>query len=740
MRAGKSGMLRRDRSQDARTEGTFEDSDIDQSSSTMLESPSSHTVKRSRKRKREGTTVIDQPAMVELHGGGYVNGGLLYEALCGALGQIIQLTEAHFGDAGDFASEHMRAVLRVSPDEVAKMLGPSMYMLSWIIEQRRTLHENRSNEPLDPFSLFLSPMVALWDLRSGGADDLAGQTSNVSSKDMPCAKALTDRSQQHAFSAQCLMPALHLLLQCEATKHDVLVSTTTHMLEQLIARYVIIPARAALLEIIHPGKRLNNGVVAPLMEELFHPLRLECSRELEDDFLHGTRDLSTGTLVMIPMTFHLVVRCTPLDTAKRRTAEMPWLENIFIYLARCASISVFAPTSSPPAKLSLRVLEKMLEIAITSEVYLDASTLERIVSAYSGIVSKELSEMNWKLVGLCLKLDPNVFLMPFSSTEKGKIRPAGPGSVFLAPLLAKITSVGWRTLQEIPVLYRTVLSDIVLPLVAAFAQSRGLDRFIEHWQEQLRISEDSQRISIADLTIWEDEELLDLVARLLEPSLTTGQIEKVFHVAYVDLEKQFAVNADNVSAMAWVSSVIIECIVDGCTKETVTDKLSSTAQVVYYSSLRILQEVPYRVTKLRWRLWRVAASMRSHWPEISSPRRVSAAEAAAESGALERASNTLLNSTGSMWLAQDCIERLQAFKFILSFAATVHGAQLETSSPQREIELAIQWVISWLQNELEQIDSNRDPWWDGKAITATSQGALLIGCVTQLILSPKALR
>lgn len=536
------------------------------------------------------------------------------------------------------------------------------------------------------------------------------------------------------------MPALHLLSQCEATKDDALVSATTHVLHKLIAGHIIMPARAAFLETTQPGKLVSSGVAALPVEELFHPLQLECSRELENDFLQGPKGPSTGALVMFPMTFHLIIRCTSLDTTRRRTTEMPWLQYMFVYLARCASIPIPAPTSSPPATSSLRVLKKMLEIGITSKLFLDASILEDIMSRYSGIVSEEPSKVDWELVGLCLKLDPNIFLMPSSSGEKGKIRPAEYGSYFLAPLLSSITSVGLRTPQEVPVLYNNILKDILLPLVAAFAHARGLDRFVEHWQEQLCICEDSRRVSTSDLTIWEDEELLHLVARLLEPSLTTGQIEKIFHTAYADLEKRFDFGGDNVGAVGWVSSVITECIVDGCTKEAVTDKLSRTAQMVYHISLRILQESPYRVAKLRWRLWRVTASIRSHWPGTSSPRKVSGLEIAAESRALEKALETLLNSTGFVWSAQHFMEGLQAFKFILSFAPNVQQADLETSFLQPEIESAIEWVISCLKEQLEQIDPYRDPGWDGRAVTATSQDALLIGCVTQLILSPKAIR
>ena len=535
------------------------------------------------------------------------------------------------------------------------------------------------------------------------------------------------------------MPALHMLSQHEAAEHDVLISTTNHVLEQLIARYVLMPARAALLETIHREKPLSNELVDPLIDELFHPLQLVCSRELQEELLQGTGCSSTGTLVMIPMLFYLIIRCTPLDTAKRRTAEMPWLHFMFIYLARCASTSLFASSGSRPSKLSLRMLERLLESAITGKVSLNTSILQSILSGCSGIVS-EYSEVNWELVRLCLKLDPNVFLTTSSSSEKGKIRSTKPGDDFLAPLLARITFVGLRTLQETSVLYRTILSDIVLPLVAAFANARALDRFIEHWKEQLSICEDSQRMSNADLTIWEDEELLHLVAEHLKVSLTTGQIEKVFLAAYVDLEKRIAAGGDTNAAVAWVPSIIIECIVDGCTKGTVTEKLSSTAQVIYYSYLRILQEVPYQVAKLRWRLWRVASSIRTCWPAMSSPRKVSDAEAAVESRALDKAINTLSKNTGSVWSAQDCLEGLQVFRFILSFAPTVHTAELRTSSSQHKFELGIQWVISCLKIELSQIDPNRDPWWDGKAVTAISRDSLLLGCVTQLVLSPKALR
>lgn len=721
VQAGNCGLLQWGRSQDAGARGSPDDSDIDESSSTMLESPTSYTANRLGKRKREGTVVIGQPAMAQRHERGYVDGGFLYDALFGALGQIINLTEAYPAETGGSTSEHMRAVLRLRPDEVAKVLGSSMYLLSWRIGKGRTSYECWSNEPPELFYLLLSPMIALWDLRSAAADDLAGQASN------------------HAFSTHCLMPALHLLSQLEAVKHDVHVSNTTSLLQKLISAHIIMPTRAALLGTIQPGKSLDKEVAALPAVEPLRPLQLECSQDLEDIVLQGDKATSTGALVMIPMTFQLIIRCTPLNTTKRRTAEMPWLQFMFIYLARCASIPILDQTSSAPGKTSLTVLEKMLEIGISSKIDIDASMLENIVSRYSGVISKEPKNVNWELVGLCLKLDPNVFLRLSPSKEKDRSRPGEHGIDFLAPLLTSITSLGLRTLQEVSVPYRNLLSNIVVPLVAAFAHARGLDRFIEHWQKQLRICEDDRRVSAADVTVWEDEELLRLVARLLEPSLTSGQMEKTFYSAYVDLEQRSAFCGDDIATVAWSSSVIIECIVDGCTKETVTDKLTRTAQLVYSLSLSILQELPYQATKLRWRLWRVTASIRSNWSRILNSRRAFDAETAVERRALENAQETLFRNTGSVWSAQNCIEGLEAFKFILSFAPAVYRPDLETSSPQVEIESAIKWAVNCLYAKLGQIDPYSDPGWNGRAFSATTHDALLIGCVAQLILSPKVL-
>ncbi|MCJ1299086.1 hypothetical protein MMC08_001877 [Hypocenomyce scalaris] len=500
------------------------------------------------------------------------------------------------------------------------------------------------------------------------------------------------------------------------------------------------PTRVTLLETIRPGKPQNDGVSAPLMHDLFQPLQLECSRELKENALRTTADSSTRTLSTIPLLFNLVIRCTPLANTKHRTAEMPWLQSLFICLAQCASAPVSASSMSPPARLSLQVLERMLGIAVASNIQLGTSLLENVMSQFSGIASSELSDVNWELVGLCLKLDPNVFLMPSSTRDSGKTRPPQLGSDFLAPLLAKITAIGLKKPQGAPALYGLVLSDIVLPLVAAFAHARGLDRFVGCWQEQLRLCENSQCTSATDITIWEDEALLHLVARLLEPSLITAQIEKIFYAAYVDLDKGSAIGPNSTGAMASVSSVIIECIVDGCTRETVTAKLTNTAQLVYHLSLLILKEAPYRTTKLRWRLWRIAASLRSHWPGASSPPNVSDAASAAENRALAKASETFLRSTDSGWLPQDRMEALQAFKFVLSFAPVEQRTDLEKGLPQYQIKSAIRWVTKCLKNELEKTDPNRSPRWDGKAATAISQEALLIGCVTQLLISSTALK
>ena len=191
--AGQTGLLGSRKSSNTLAGGPLDESDVDRSSSTMLESPSIHAVKMSRKRKREDS-VVDQPAMTELYERSYVDGSLLYEAVCGALGQIIHLTEQYPGEMGGFASEHMKAMLRLSPDEAAKVLGSSIYMVTRKIEQPGILQENRNSQPLEHLSTFLSPMVALWDLRSGAADDLAGQASNVSSNNMTYAQVFANGS------------------------------------------------------------------------------------------------------------------------------------------------------------------------------------------------------------------------------------------------------------------------------------------------------------------------------------------------------------------------------------------------------------------------------------------------------------------------------------------------------------------------------------------------------------------
>ena len=144
----------------------------DESSSATLEASQPTDGIRSKKRKREVTT--DVP--IKLHKSMPVDTATLYVSISGTLQQIqARIAETKEGVQG-FASEYMKTTIKCTPDQAAEMLGHSLNAMKTFLTDPR--YKDVMDAPNLPRSL-ISPIVALWDLRSTVSDDIVGNSSIV---------------------------------------------------------------------------------------------------------------------------------------------------------------------------------------------------------------------------------------------------------------------------------------------------------------------------------------------------------------------------------------------------------------------------------------------------------------------------------------------------------------------------------------------------------------------------------
>ena len=147
-------------------------------SSDTVESSSSGR-RTSRKRKLDGTEVTASEEAIKTATGAF---RVVYLAICDTLRHLQSLTMDP-GQTQGFAVEHMKSSLRTSPEEAARIIGSSFYLMNRAIQTPQR-HRQRKRVLTKKFLNLLGnsgygycifPAIGLWNQRS-----LIGQHSSPS--------------------------------------------------------------------------------------------------------------------------------------------------------------------------------------------------------------------------------------------------------------------------------------------------------------------------------------------------------------------------------------------------------------------------------------------------------------------------------------------------------------------------------------------------------------------------------
>ncbi len=480
-------------------------------------------------------------------------------------------------------------------------------------------------------------------------------------------------------------------------------------LELLLAKYVIFPARASSSK----RSRIGSGETAnpSSYKDLLSPLSNATIHEPQDSF-------PTATL------YSIAIRCMPRETPKQRTAENPWLQSLFKQLLE-NSLSI---SSSPSGSIesSIRLLKSMLHEAVDHNVLLDTSLLETVLSSFSGVLSKdgELYRVDWDLVRLCLKLNPDVFVLR---------SPQRTSNNLLTSLLSRIREMKFdRAVNHGPE-YSEMLSNVVLPLVQAFAHARDLPRFIDHWKEELTHCQEKLEDVDIELSIWEDDHLSLTVADLMKSTLTTGQIRKFILLADADI----SLLASSESKRSFASLVILDCAINGCTNDANVEGLKKTTPSIYLSLIKIASnDIHWHMPKM-WMVWRTLATINIRWKIPHAMVDIQSAEHCVIRRALKLIDCDALRSKFA--------EGLHALNYLVSFAALEKsGTQVLSQSPYQIIRQTFEIVLNRqdalydslrLEESAASRHSGSAPQWNGRTLWVASAETFMMACQAQVLLS-----
>ncbi|KAL8918065.1 MAG: hypothetical protein Q9208_007587 [Pyrenodesmia sp. 3 TL-2023] len=614
-----------------------ESSSVADLSSATVEA-TAESPRTSRKRKHDGTLVHQHLSIVPHE----VDVKSVYNGITGVLSQLLALkTDGSHG----YVCEHLKMAMRPTPEEAAQMLGTSMTIAKWSILNPPLAGKRKY---MDPPHSRVHYWLDIWGSRSSGAPD---------------------NSAELAYSSNCLIPSIELLASLQAgLVHIRETDNTIPILERLLLQHIVSPIRQSF-ERSRSGARKSEEASEINIDELLSPLgkshvQAEQSEHSRNGKMHPAAHIYAITL-----------KHTPLATPKQRLSEKAWLQFLFDRLVVQASTLDIELLDSSLAPDPIRALKDILEMLATHKVKLELSALENIVEQRSHIFDdNEEIRVDWELVGLCLKIDPDVFVIPAVSKDR-EDRTVRKPNKYLDAVFKRINAATHPSEVMPEKIRRRIEEAVLIPLANAFAQARNLVGFVDIWRSNLVQSQETVGLPRpfsdehvdgsgrdlrvdSDLKLWQSERLLQAVADQVELRLTVGQTRAVLQNLEIGPSTSDEASMSKEGRSTAADLVILDCILSGCKNEDTIEQLSETAKNLYSTLLRSCVEDALH-TDEPWRIWRCLATIKSRWAmEMSLAPDVQALEATIVSKALKHQTR--------LGVGHSVDELLQSLNFVLS--------------------------------------------------------------------------
>jgi len=686
--------------------GNNEEWRLSDSSSDTVESSESKS-RTSKKRRRDGTEAEGSHHLASVR---KIETHKIFVAICGLLAQLQFFTVNQEPTQG-YAKEHMKSSLKTKPEEAASILGNSLYLVNDIL-QAPYRSDSRRKTSLQKFeniacNFCVPSAIDFWVARSAGTPDSYDSTTNVSHANYTPYLHMLIVLYQRAFRLHCMLPALQLLdtvRQWPSPENGT--ETVTVSLEKLLINHVILPFRAITAGGEQRVKPKDGDLPPSLADELTPALkqfrfpwpteRSPTSKTSYDTERSSIKTQEYMIVTLLSLMFDVALACCPRHLSRLRRSDDPWLGELFSQLSECAKQLVPQTSTIRARKTCARLTRWMLEKAVDYQLQLSLPTIETTLEQTSGLLTEE-HDVDWSIISLCLSIDANAFIIPASPVGSDQAPPYRPPNELLSALLSEVTNLCFRpTPNARPDNYDYVLSHVVIPLCTAFSNGRNLMGFLSYWKEQLNVVQlerSKQASTSTDSTLWEDQNLLQSAAHLLESTLTPGQIDQLISAAAQGLNHPPGKVLDR-KPISLASLILLDCLFAGVTSDATMMQLAATAQSVF-SSLEVIRSSDWCRLD-RWRMWRIEGTIADRWFPVHNTREFKKAAHSALSGAIQMINDTVLTNWKSAKI--DLSEALHAFTYILRFIAK------EDSFWEDPHFLSRQHVLSAVRNIIDAME------------------------------------
>lgn len=595
--------------------------------------PRNATTSPSRKRKRAGTGKAVES----------VSDHDIFELLSIIANVMKTIVSLSSGD--DVACEHMKAVLRTTTVQAARLLR------SWL----SLLHGLLKDSPATTSSL-LEPMLYVWNSRALEADDENG-------------------SSMSAFTSECLVHVAKVYVQLREPiqKRDFdsqdADRESLRTIEQLIAKNLVLPAHSAFLA-AHRSRGVAPGYAMVGLMSSIQPLKAELQRVSACSSMNGDDHLFLTHVT--PQLFELALNIAPRGSISQKHEEMAWSEALFTTFADCVGLPISAePKLSFSPDAEINTLIKLLLVIKETKRELSSGFYERILVAYSGLVPQQQQaqssnqknvegnagsqiRVRWDLVSTILGIDGTIFL-----PTRGTLGQRGQSTNFAEPLLRVISARRFNSLysesqrrhsQEL----RQFTEHIMEPLMQEYANGRDLVTFIKTWSEGLRVY-----ASDDETCAWSSERLISRLSSLLEGSMTASQI-----VGLLESHLQIFLSTEATSS-SMPDATIIDAILQSIHKDETIQHALPSLQKIRATFLGSLDRIESKET-WHWRNWRILTRVHELLLESEGSGAASSLNArVSEYTSLEAACKVVSLTGGKEHLPSS----LYAFIFVLSICS-----------------------------------------------------------------------
>lgn len=550
------------------------------------------------------------------------------------------------------------------------------------------------------------------------------------------------------------MPTLRLLVTIlELPSLDRMNEAGCKPLKDLIIQKILLPCRASFFDSKNYSKAASSDDPLTSSTDLLAPLANFHHVKAGEEFEEAK---TIKGLWPISILFQVAIQSLTRTTPKQRSVEDSWLQYLFYRILQQGFRIGAADALSKPSTQHLLSINQMLRDITDHNIRISVSKLEplltHIMSCLGG--TPDVSAI-CETVNLCILIDANIFIGPGPIAKEAQGNNPRISNPRLATLLLWITNSAWKRSLEMDPIYEIKLLKIVSPLVEAYAKARSLLSFVSYWQEQLalcqnKVSDDPEFVigTYLPRSLWEDERLIQLIARLAESTLTAGQINNLLLDTHARALTHETLGGSDDSPNLVASLITMDCASGITLDEAKSDRIKDIAKDVYHSSLDWLLNKTYWPVDHRWRVWRIIIALNKQWNFKENHSTIQGLEQQVISKAVELTTRARLRAPKD----EDCqyiyAEEFYAFAFVVSSSSRQH----EPSDQYRQlshdlIETVIKWISGyaiseWMNDEKQDqmapaTDSKAIVQWNGQSDGVVSLDILHLCYLAQLLTFPE---